>query len=160
MAGNVKRIPEGCHSVTPHLTVRDASKAIAFYQKAFGAKEVRRSPGPDGRLMFAELQLGDSRFYLNDEFPEMGGKSPLALNGTPVVIHHYVEDVDRVFQQALAAGATVRFPLADQFWGDRYGILVDPFGHHWAVASHVKDVTPADLAKAAESFAAHSKPKT
>jgi uncharacterized glyoxalase superfamily protein PhnB len=159
MAGNVKRVPEGYHTVTPHLTVRGAAAAIEFYKKAFGAKELRRSPGPDGKsIMHAELQIGDSRLFLNDEFPGMGATSPLGLKGTPVTIHLYVEDADKLFQQAVSAGAKVAMPLADQFWGDRYGIVVDPSGHQWSIGSHIRDVTPEEMAKAAAAaFAGHGK---
>ncbi len=150
MANLVKRVPEGCHTVTPHLVVRGAAEAIAFYKKAFGARELSRHPGPDGKsIMHAEVQIGDSRLYLNDEFPAMGATSPLALNGTPVTIHLWVEDVDSVFNQAVQAGGQVLMPVADQFWGDRYGMLVDPFGHRWSVASHMRDMSPEELMKAA-----------
>ena len=151
MADNVKRVPEGCHTVSPHLVVRGGAEAIEFYEKAFGAKEIRRSPGPTGKLMHAELKIGDSRIFLNDEFPEMGAKSPLSLDGSPVTIHLYVEDVDSLWQQAVNAGAKVTFPLADQFWGDRYGVLTDPFGHSWSMASHIKDMTPEEIRKAGEA---------
>jgi PhnB protein len=150
MASPVKRVPQGYHTVTPHLVVRGGAEAIEFYKKAFGARELRRAPGPDGKsIMHAEIQIGDSRVFLNDEFPDMGAISPLGLKGSPVTIHLYVEDVDRVFQQAVQAGAKVGMPLADQFWGDRYGTIVDPFGHHWSIASHVKDMTPEEMQKAA-----------
>ncbi len=150
MAKAVKRVPEGCHTITPHLTVRGAAEAMAFYQKAFGAEERSRHPGPDGKsIMHGEMRIGDSRFYLNDEFPEMGSVGPAALKGTPVTIHLTVEDVDALFNRAVAAGAQVLMPLADQFWGDRYGIVKDPFGHQWSMASHIKDMTPEELAKAA-----------
>jgi uncharacterized glyoxalase superfamily protein PhnB len=150
MAGPVKRVPQGFHTVTPHLVVRGASEAIEFYKKAFGARELHRAPGPDGKsIMHAEVQIGDSRIFLNDEYPDMGAVSPLALKGSPVTIHLYVEDADRVFQQAVQAGAKVAMPLADQFWGDRYGIVIDPFGHHWSIGSHVKDMTPEEMQKAA-----------
>jgi uncharacterized glyoxalase superfamily protein PhnB len=150
MAGTSKRVPEGYRTVTPHLTIKGAAEAIEFYKKAFGAREIRRSPAPDGKLMHAEIQIGDSRIFLNDEFPEMGASSPLALKGTPVTMHLFVEDCDQVFDKAVKAGATVAMPLADQFWGDRYGLLVDPFGHRWAVASHLKDMTPEQMRAAAE----------
>lgn len=150
MASNTKRIPEGYHTITPHLVIRNAAQAIEFYKKAFGAEELYRSPGPDGKkLMHAALNIGNSRIFLCDEFPEMGGKSPLSLNGTPVTLHLYVEDVDKVFQQAVQAGAQVVMPVNDQFWGDRYGMLKDPYGHHWSVASHVEDVPPAEVQKRA-----------
>ena len=150
MASPVKRVPEGFHTVTPHLTVRRASEAIEFYKKAFGARELGRSPGPDGKsIMHAMIQIGDSRVFLNDEFPGMGPAAPEGSKGTPVTIHLYVEDADRLFQQAVKAGAQVGMPLADQFWGDRYGIVIDPFGHRWSIGSHIKDMTPEEMQKAA-----------
>jgi PhnB protein len=159
MTYNGKRIPEGHHSLVPHLAVRGAAQAIEFYKKAFGAKELRRAPGPDGKtLLHAEVQIGDSRIFLNDEYPEMGAISPQGLKGTPVTIHLQVEDVDSLYQQAVSAGAQVVMPLADQFWGDRYGMVTDPFGHQWSMASHVKDMTPEEMAKAsAAAFAAMEK---
>jgi uncharacterized glyoxalase superfamily protein PhnB len=152
MAGPVKRIPQGFHTITPHLSVRGAAEAIEFYKKAFGARELHRAPGPDGKsLIHVDLQIGDSRLFLNDEVPDMGALSPLGLKGTPVTIHLYVEDADRVFHQAVQAGAKVAMPLADQFWGDRYGMVIDPYGHRWSIASHVKDVTPEEMEKAAQA---------
>lgn len=141
------RVPAGFRRVTPHLTVRDAPAMIEFYKKAFGAVEKRRAPGPDGKtIMHAELEIGDSKVFLNDEFPEMGAFSPLASqNSSPVTIHLFVEDADKQFQQALTAGAQVVMPLADQFWGDRYGIVKDPSGHHWSISHHVEDLTPAQM---------------
>ena len=142
----VKRVPDGYHRVTPHLTVRDAAKMIEFYRKAFGAEEKRRAPGPDGKtIMHAELRIGDSVVFLNDEFPEMGALSPLASKETAVTLHLSVEDADKQFQQALSAGAEVVMPLADQFWGDRYGIVKDPSGHHWSIGSHMEDLTPEQI---------------
>ena len=143
----VKRVPDGFHRVTPHLTVRNAAQMIEFYKKAFGAVELQRAPGPDGKsIMHAALQIGDSKVFLNDEFPEMGAFSPLASqNSSPVTIHLFVEDADKLFAQALAAGATVVMPLGDQFWGDRYGIVKDPSGHHWSIGHHVEDLTPAQM---------------
>jgi PhnB protein len=150
MAGKTKRIPEGYHTITPHLVIRNAAQAIDFYKRAFGAEEIYRSPGPDGKkLMHAALQIGNSRVFVCDEFPEQGGKSPLALGGTPIVLHLYVEDVDKVYQQAVQAGAQAIMPVKDQFWGDRYGMLKDPYGHQWSVASHVEDVPPAEIQKRA-----------
>jgi uncharacterized glyoxalase superfamily protein PhnB len=137
-------IPDGQHAITPHLIVKGASEAIEFYKRAFGAEEVSRMPfpGPNGeeRLGHAELLIGDSRLFLADEFPEQCATGP---NGSsPVTIHLYVTDADSTFGRAVEAGATVRMPLADMFWGDRYGQVVDPFGHHWSIAEHVEDVTP------------------
>ena len=144
----VQAIPSGMHSLTPHLTCAGAADAIAFYQKAFNAVELGRMPAPDGRIMHAMLKIGDSHLMLNDEFPEHGGTSPASLGGSPVAIHIYVDDVDAAFQQAVDAGASVRMPVADMFWGDRYGMLVDPFGHKWSMASHIKDMTPEEMAQA------------
>src|SRR5438876_12397741 len=149
-----KAIPEGHHSVTPHLTVRGAARAIDFYRRAFGAEEVMRMPSRDGtKLMHAHLRIGDSAILLNDEFPEMGGRSPEALGGTPTTIHLYVPDADQVFARAVAAGAQVRMPLQDMFWGDRYGQIVDPFGHVWAIATHKEDLTPEEIARRAAASA-------
>lgn len=150
MAEKVKPVPQGFHTVTPHLIVRDAQAAIQFYKNAFGAKEHSRAPGPDGKsIMHAELQIGDSIIFVNDEFPEWGVVSPLALNGSAVTIHLYVEDADAVWNRALNAGAKELMPLDNAFWGDRYGKLADPFGHHWSIASHIEDLTPEEMAKRA-----------
>jgi uncharacterized glyoxalase superfamily protein PhnB len=130
-----ERVPEGNHTVSPHLTVRDGAKMIDFYARAFGAREIRHSLAPDGKtLMHAELQIGDSRVFLNGEFPEMDVVCPLERRGTSVVIHLYVDDVDSLYKQATDAGAKVVMPLADQFWGARYGIVEDPSGHRWSMA--------------------------
>src|SRR6266478_8134361 len=149
-------VPAGFSTVTPHLVVRDAAQAIEFYKKAFGAKETVRMDGPGGKIMHAEIKIGDSHLFLADEMPEWGSKSPLMLGGTPTTICLYVEDCDALYNQALGAGATVSMPLADQFWGDRYGKLKDPFGHEWAIATHVKDVPREEMMKAAQ--AAFAKP--
>src|SRR3954452_9186912 len=140
-------IPAGFHAITPHLVIKGASEAIEFYKRAFGAQELCRMPcpGPDGQVKIghAGLQIGDSRLFLADEFPEHGSRGP---NGrSPVTIHLYVADADAAFSRAVAAGATVSMPLADMFWGDRYGKLVDPFGHHWSIAAHLEDLTPAQI---------------
>lgn len=147
----VKPIPEGMHSVTPHLTCAGAAEAIEFYKKAFGAIEMGRMPGPGGKLMHAQLRIGDSPIMLVDEFPEWGGKGPKALGGTPVAIHLYVPDADAVFKTAVAAGATVKMEMADMFWGDRYGVVIDPFGHMWSIATHIKDMTPEEMAQAGKA---------
>src|SRR5437773_5479536 len=145
-----KPIPTGFHSITPHLIIRDAARAIEFYKQAFGAKEIARMPGPDGKsIMHAEIQIGDSILMIGDENPQFGCKSPLNLNGTPITLHIYVENVDDVFQRAVKAGAQVSMPVEDQFWGDRYGKLQDPFGHQWSVATHKRDVSPDEMKKAA-----------
>jgi uncharacterized glyoxalase superfamily protein PhnB len=136
------------HSVTPHLVCAGAAKAIDFYQKAFGATETGRMPGPDGRLMHAAIRIGDSTVMLADEMPEWGSLGPTSLKGSPVTIHLYVDDVDKFVERAVKAGAKVTMPVADQFWGDRYGKLEDPFGHHWSVATHVRDLTPDEMKKA------------
>ena len=137
----VRPIPEGYRTVTPHLVCEQALDAIAFYKKAFGAVEIARLPGPDGKIMHAELRIGDSPIMLAQDFPEFGSLGPLALKGTPVVIHLYVEDADAVWAQALEAGARPVMPLSDMFWGDRYGQVVDPFGHRWSIATHQQDLT-------------------
>jgi uncharacterized glyoxalase superfamily protein PhnB len=152
MPQSVRPIPEGFHTVSPHLVVDGAAKAIEFYKKAFGAEEVVRMPAPDGkRLMHAEIRIGDSVVMLCDEFPEMGGgcRSPKALGSTCVTLHLYVNDADATFNRAVQAGATATAPLTDMFWGDRYGKVTDPFGHEWSIATHVKDVTPEEMQKAA-----------
>jgi uncharacterized glyoxalase superfamily protein PhnB len=146
----VQRVPKGFHTITPHLVVRGANDAIEFYKQAFGAVEHGRMPTPDGAaIMHAELQIGDSRFFLNDEM--MGAKSPSSLSGSSVTIHLYVDDVDARWNQAVAAGCQVMMPLADMFWGDRYGMLVDPFGHHWSMGSHIEDVPPEEMGQRAQA---------
>jgi PhnB protein len=159
MAANVKPVQEGCHTLTAHLVVRDAAKAIDFYQRAFGAKSLGVHKSPDGKVMHAELQIGDSRLMLADEFPGMGNcKSPQTLGGTTTTLNVYVDDVDRLFKQAVAAGATETMPLANQFWGDRYGQVKDPFGHSWALGQHIEDVAPEEMdRRAREMFAQMSK---
>jgi uncharacterized glyoxalase superfamily protein PhnB len=142
MADKVTPIPAGFHAVTPYLVVRGAAAAIDFYKKAFGAEEHFRMPAPGGsRLMHAEIQIGDSIIFLCDEMLEMGAKSPADQDWTPVGIYLYVANVDEVFDRAVAAGAKVRMPVQDMFWGDRYGQLVDPFGHHWSIASRVEELS-------------------
>jgi len=145
----VKPIPEGYSTVTPHLVIGDAAKAIEFYKRAFGAEEVTRVPAPDGkRLMHAEVKIGNSRVMLADDFPEFCGghsRDPKKLGASPVTIHLYVQDCDAAFDRAVAAGATVRMPIQDMFWGDRYGALTDPFGHEWSIATHKQDLTPKQI---------------
>ncbi len=141
-------VPDGMHSLTPHLVCAGASDAIAFYQAAFGAVETGRLPGPGGKLMHAMVRIGDSALMLVDEMPEWGALGPKALKGSPVTIHLYVDDVDAVFARAVAAGASVRMPVADMFWGDRYGQLEDPFGHRWSVATHTRDMTDDEIRQA------------
>jgi PhnB protein len=142
-----KSLPDGVHTATPHLVVEGAANAIEFYKRAFDAKEESRLPRPgDGKLMHASIRIGDSTVMLVDDFPEWGSLGPKALKGSPVTIHLYVGDVDAVVARAVKAGAKVTMPVADMFWGDRYGQLEDPFGHRWSIATHVRDVDPKDYA--------------
>lgn len=143
----VKPIPDGFHTLTPYLICKGAGDAIAWYQKALGATEIYRMPGPDGWVMHAELQVGSSRLMLADENPERGTKSPKALGGTPVSTFIYTEDVDAAFNRAVGAGATVAVPLTDMFWGDRFAAVVDPYGHEWQMATHKEDVAPDEMMK-------------
>jgi PhnB protein len=158
-----KRIPEGCHGVIPHLIVSDGNRAIEFYKKAFGAKELLRMPGPDGRSIgHAHLQIGGGALYLCDEVPAMNCRAPTSIGGTPVSMHIYVDDVDSAFARAVEAGTTVTMPLMNMFWGDRFGKVRDPFGHEWSLASHVEDVSPAEMqerGKAAFAAMANSPPQ-
>ena len=149
-----KPIPAGYHSVTPAIVVRDAAAAIDFYKKAFGAEEIDRMAGPDGSIMHAEIRIGDSILMLGEENEQWGTKSPLSLNGVHGSLHIYVEDADAAFNRALKAGATVRYPLEDAFWGDRYGKVTDPFGHEWGLATRVKDMTKAEMEKAGKEWMA------
>ena len=152
---NVKPIPEGNHTITAGLVVRGAKKAIEFYKAAFGAKELSVMLGPDGRsVMHAELKIGDTKIYLGDEFPDMGAVSPQTLSGSPVSLNIYTEDCDAMFRRAVAAGATVKMPLADMFWGDRYGKLTDPFGHTWGIATHKEDVSEQEMEKRGKEWMA------
>lgn len=146
--------PEGMH-LSPHLVCAGAADAIEFYKKAFGANEMMRLPGPDGRLMHASISINDAMVMLNDEYPEHGGLSPKSLGGTPVTIHLTVPDVDAFFQRAVDAGATVVMAVADMFWGDRYGIIEDPFGHRWSIATPLRaPMTSEELQAAArQAFA-------
>jgi uncharacterized glyoxalase superfamily protein PhnB len=149
----VKPIPEGYHSLTPHIVVRGAAEAIEFYKKAFGAVELRRSPMPDGKkLIHADLLIGDSHLLLVDDMPEMGCHAPFEPGATPVTLHLFVEDVDAVYERAVAAGARATMPPADMFWGDRYGKLVDPFGHEWSLATHKEDLTPEEMQKRSDEM--------
>jgi uncharacterized glyoxalase superfamily protein PhnB len=146
-------VPEGFEGLVPHLVVQNASKAIEFYKSAFGAEELKRVPAPDGRILHAELRLANTHVFLADDFPEMcGGQSrhPLALKGTPLTLHHYVNDVDAAIGRAQSAGATVKMPAQDMFWGDRYGVIEDPFGHQWSFATRLTDLTPDEMARAAK----------
>ena len=155
MSTKVKPIPAGFHALTPHLVVKGASRAIEFYKKAFGAEEVGRLCAPDGKsIMHADLKIRDSHIFLVDEFPQMNCRGPESIGGTPVTIHLYVEDVDAAFSRAVAAGAQVRMPLADMFWGDRYGIVADPFGHTWSLSTHKEDLTPEQIRQRAQGACA------
>jgi len=148
----VKPVPDDMHTVTPHLICAGAADAIEFYKKAFDAKEAGRLPGPNGRLMHAMIRIEGSAVMLVDEMPEWGAFGPKSLKGSSVTIHLYVEDVDAVVARAVAAGAKITMPVADMFWGDRYGKLEDPFGHHWSVATHIRDVTPDEMRKAMQQM--------
>ncbi len=148
----VQAIPQGYHTLTPYMTVRDAARALAFYKQAFGAVERGVMKGPDGRVMHAELIIGDSIFMLADEFPQFGSLSPQSIGGSGMGLHIYVEDVDSAFDRAIGAGATIEMPVADMFWGDRCGKLVDPFGHKWSIATHKRDMSPEEIEEAQEEF--------
>ena len=150
----VKPIPDGMHSVTPHLICAGAADAIEFYKKAFGAVDLGRLPGPKGRLMHAAIRIGDSTVMLVDEMPEWGAFGPKSLKGSPVTIHLYVQDVDASVARAVAAGAKITMPLDDMFWGDRYGKVEDPFGHHWSIATHVRDVSTEEMQQAMQKMGA------
>lgn len=152
MAAKVQAIPKGFHSITPSLFVADAAKVIDFYKKAFGAEEVMRFPGPDGRIMYAELRIGDSPLMLGDEMPEQGTRGPRTLGGTPVSLFLYTENVDASWKRAVDAGGKPVVPLDNQFWGDRAGCIEDPGGHQWWLSQRVKDMTVDELRKSAEEF--------
>jgi uncharacterized glyoxalase superfamily protein PhnB len=154
----VEAVPKASGSLIPGLSIRGASDAIAFYKKAFGAKELSRMPGPDGKLMHAELKIGDRVLFLGDEAPEMGAPSPQTLGGSPVSLMHYVKDVDAVYARAVAEGAKPVMPPADMFWGDRYGMVLDPWGHRWALATHRADLTPKQMMKAMNEWLATQGP--
>ena len=146
MASRVKEIPKGFHAVTPYLTVTDSARAIDFYKRAFGAEELLRVDGPDGKVAHAEIKIGDSIIMLSDEM-QGWSRSPQSLGGTAVNIFLYVKDVDEVFNRAVAEGAKVGMPVSDMFWGDRYGQVTDPFGHSWSIATHKEDLQPEELRK-------------
>jgi PhnB protein len=148
-APRVDPIPEGMHTITPHIVVAGAARAGEWYARALGAREVERVAVPDGRLMSLHLRFGDSAVMVADEFPEMGVLGPLSIGGTPIVLNVYTEDVDALWQRALGAGAEVHQPLQDAFWGDRHGQLADPFGHRWGLAQRIRDVAPDEVARAA-----------
>jgi PhnB protein len=155
---NVKPIPDGYGSVTPYIIVAGAAKAIEFYKSVFGATERMRLGGPDGKIGHAELEIGDSIIMLADEHPEMGALAPPTVGGTPVGLHVYVADVDAVAAKAVAAGATLKRPVENQFYGDRLGSLIDPFGHLWHISTHVEDVSPDEIARRAAAMAQQRKP--
>lgn len=140
-----KPIPEGMTAIIPHLTVKDCARAMDFYKRAFGAVEISRNATPDGSIMHASMKIGEGVLFLNDEFKEMGCLSPQTTGGTPVYMMFYTQDVDAVFKRAIDAGAVEKMPVADQFWGDRYGLLADPFGHCWEIATHKEDLTPEEM---------------
>jgi PhnB protein len=148
----VRPIPEGYHSLTPYLVLSGAAEALEFYKKAFGAVEVMRMDGPDGRVMHAEIKIGDSMVMIGDECPQSGHKGPKSLGGSSVGLMFYVDGVDAAFTKAVQAGATVQRPVADMFWGDRMGTVVDPFGHVWSIATHVEDVSAEECKRRAEAF--------
>jgi PhnB protein len=147
----VKPIPDGYHTATPYLAVDDAAEALEYYKKAFGAKERGRMEAPDGKIGHAEIQIGDSLVMLSDPFPQATTRTPKELGGTTASVFLYVEDVDAFVQKAIDAGATVTMEVADQFWGDRFGTITDPFGHSWSVATHIEDVPPEEMAERAKA---------
>src|SRR3954452_17218460 len=146
-----KPVPEGYHTLTSYLAVDDAAAAIDYYTRAFGAKELGRMDAPGGKIGHAELEVGDSRVMLSDPFPQSSTKPPKELGGTSASVFMYVEDVDAVVKQAVDAGATITMEVADQFWGDRFGTITDPFGHVWSIATHVEDVPPEEIAERAKA---------
>lgn len=152
MTSNLKPIPDGYHTITPYICVNDAANAIEFYKKAFGATELMRLADPSGRIGHAEVKIGDSHLMLADEFPEMNFRSPQSLGGSPVTIHLYVEDVDAIANQAVAAGAKLVKEVKDQFYGDRSGTVEDPFGHVWYIATHKEDVSLEEINKHAAAM--------
>jgi PhnB protein len=151
---SVKPVPDGYHTVTPYLVVNNAASALDFYKRAFGAHEVMRMDGPQGKISHAELKIGDSMLMVSDEMPTSGARSPQSLHGTTAGIFLYVENVDSIFKQSVSAGAKVDMPLADMWWGDRYGRLTDPFGHSWSLATHKEDVAPEEMKKRMKEEAA------
>ncbi len=152
MATKIKPVPDGYHTLTAYLTVRGASDAIEFYKKAFGATELFRLNTPDGKIAHGEFKIGDSIFMISDENPECASTCPETLGGSPVTLHLYVTDADATFSDAIKAGAKETMPLANQFWGDRMGKVVDPFGHHWLIATHIEDVDPSEFQSRMEAY--------
>jgi PhnB protein len=153
MSNTVSAIPKGYHSITPAITCKDAARAIDFYKQVFGATEIMRMPGPGGVIMHAELRIGDSVIFVNDETPGMA-KAPDGTSINPVYLFLYTEDVDAVCKRAVAAGSKVTMPIANMFWGDRYGKFNDPFGHSWGVATHVEDVAPDEMKRRSAEWTA------
>jgi len=151
---NVKPIPDGYYTVTPHLVIQGCAEALEFYKKAFGAEEIHRMPGPNGVIMHAEIQVGDSRIMMADEFPGTGMTAPANAKTTTCVLHLYVKDAKAAQKKAVDAGATEVIPVQEMFWGDEYGQVQDPYGHRWSFATHVKDMTPEEMQKAGEEFMA------
>ncbi len=152
MANSVKPVPEGFHTATPSLVVKNAAQAIEFYKKVFGAEERMQMPGPDGKIIHAEIKIGDSIIFLSDEIPNMGGKSPQTLGAYTGGVYLYVPNVDEIHRRAVEAGAKSAGPVSDMFWGDRVGHFVDPFGHAWNVSTHVADLSEAEMEKGAQEF--------
>ena len=160
MPQQTQPVPPGFHTLTPHLIVRDADQAIEFYKRAFGAELVGGvARMPDGKVMHAMLRIGDSNLMLNDEMPEYGALSPAKGGSSSVTIHIYTPDVDKAFERATSAGAQVKMPLADQFWGDRYGLVTDPSGHQWSIAAHVKDLSPEQIKTAMDEAMSKMPPR-
>jgi PhnB protein len=147
-----KPIPDGYHTITPALTVKNGAEAIEFYKRALGAEELMRMPGPDGRLMHAELKIGDSRFMLGEEMPEQSCKAPISVGAVSSSLYVYVQDVDKAFQRAVEGGAKSVMPVTDMFWGDRYGVVEDPAGHRWGLATHKEDPSPEEMARRQQEF--------
>ena len=147
-----KPIPDGFHTVTPSIVLSNSKEAIEFYKKAFDAREIYQMPTPDGKTMHAMIQIGDSFVMMSDEFPQMGCTAPTTVGGTSTTIHLYVEDSDKVYNQAVQAGAKPAMPMMDAFWGDRCGSVIDPFGHSWMVSTHKKDLSPEEMRQAAEEY--------
>jgi PhnB protein len=153
MTASSNPVPKGFHTVTPSLIVRGAAEAIEFYKKALGAEELMRMTGPDGKIGHAELKIGDSVIFVSDEFPNMGvARSPQSLGGCTGTLNLYVPDVDTTFKQAVSAGGKTTMPVADMFWGDRYGTFSDPFGHHWGLGTHKEDLTAEEVEERAKDF--------
>ncbi len=153
---SISPVPPGYHAITPYLIVSDATKALAWYAETLGAREVMRLPGPGGRIGHAEIEIGDSRIMLADEAPEHDAKAPAAFGGSPVTLVLYLPEVDAVFAKVASAGATVKAPPEDKFYGDRMGTMVDPFGHTWHIATHIEDVSPEEIQSRLEKMAAAS----